>query len=52
VIIEERIQYEEAFRELKEKLSSVLVLIFPNFKLPFILYIDRSRERGFRAALY
>jgi len=33
----------EAFRVLKEKLTSALVLILPNFALPFELHCDASK---------
>jgi len=33
---------QEAFERLKEKLCSAPVLVFPNFKLPFILTTDAS----------
>ena len=42
---------EEAFATLKEALSSPPVLAFPNFTLPFIVYVDASHD-GMAACLH
>ena len=36
--------YEKSFQELKEKLTSTLVLIFPDPSGPFEVYCDASRR--------
>ncbi|KAL2060380.1 hypothetical protein VTL71DRAFT_9775 [Oculimacula yallundae] len=41
-----------AFDMLKEKLTTTPILGFPDFDRPFILYVDGSKEYGYRAALH
>ena len=45
-------QCREAFQTLKDRLYNAPTLMFPIFDLPFILYTDSSKERGYGAALY
>lgn len=42
----------EAFQTLKDRLCNAPTLMFPIFDLPFILYTDGSKERGYGAALH
>lgn len=44
-------EQDEAFLSLKNALSSSLVLAFPDFSLPFILYVDASHD-GMAACLH
>lgn len=37
------VKYEESFRELKKKLMTALVLIFPNPSESFVVYCDTSK---------
>ena len=36
-------QYEESFQELKKKLTSTPILIFPSPSEPFVVYCDASK---------
>ena len=49
---EELEQAEKAFAELKHLLCTAPILAFPDFKRPFILYVDGSKEKGYGVAIY
>jgi hypothetical protein len=52
VIPEKLLLYETVFENLKWKLVNIPILVFPDFNKLFIFYVDGSKERGYRAALY
>jgi hypothetical protein len=40
------------WEELKRELCKAITLAFSNFSLPFILYVDGSKERGYGVTLH
>ena len=49
---EELLLYKTIFENLKWKLVNTPILAFSNFNKSFILYVDGSKERGYRVILY
>ncbi|MBW0492023.1 hypothetical protein O181_031738 [Austropuccinia psidii MF-1] len=46
------LQRRDAYERIKHELTNALVLILPDFKLPFKLYIDAACSQGLGAALH
>jgi hypothetical protein len=44
--------YKAAFENLKWKFVNIPILAFPNFNKSFIFYVDGSKKREYKAALY
>ena len=49
---EELQKCKEAFELIRHKLCTAPILGHPDFDKPFILYVDRSKQRGYGAALH
>jgi hypothetical protein len=45
-------RYNVVFKILKKKLCNVSTLVFPNFKRPFILYYNNSKEHKYSTTLH
>jgi hypothetical protein len=52
IIPEKLLLYEATFENLKWKFVNIPILVFPNFNKSFILYVDGSKKRGYKAVLY
>jgi hypothetical protein len=52
IIPEELLLCEIIFENLKWKFVNIPILIFSNFDKLFILYVDDSKEREYKIALY
>ncbi|MBW0589126.1 hypothetical protein O181_128841 [Austropuccinia psidii MF-1] len=52
VVFEITKERRDAYERIKHELTNVPLLIFPEFKLPFRLYIDSACNQGLGAALH
>ncbi|MBW0498900.1 hypothetical protein O181_038615 [Austropuccinia psidii MF-1] len=52
VVFEISKERRDAYERIKYELTNAPVLIFPDFELPFKLYIDAECNQGLRAALH